>query len=98
MTEGGGGLTPERQRELMEAAKANRDKLDNCPRHYFPELGQIVFGAKAVCKKCGGSMDLVAVNYYVRGYEAAGRSGNDIVPGWKPDEPPKRKFFKGPDE
>ncbi|WLJ71090.1 hypothetical protein [Sphingomonas phage Kimi] len=98
MTGGEGMLTPERQRELMEAAKANRDKLDNCPRHYFPELGQIQFGMKATCRKCGGAMDLVAVNYYVRGYEAAGKNGNDIVPGWKPPDEPTRKYFKGPGE
>ncbi len=43
-------------------------------------------------------MDLVKLNFYVRGYEASGNSGNDILPGWKPEGPTaevmmKRSFF-----
>ena len=87
---------------LYNKVRENRDRLDACPRHFFPDL--IVkprhLGQKAKCSVCGGEMDLIAINYYVRGFEAAGKSGNDIVPGWKEpgtDETPKRTFF-APDE
>lgn len=87
----------------FEAIKLNNDKLNACPRHLFPsEIPGIeggvgaMFGRKLKCKHCGGEMDLVALNHYVRGYEASGKSGNDILPGWKPDEPTRRKFFRGP--
>lgn len=95
MTGGEGGLTPERRKELFAKVKANNEALNGCPRHYFPELGSIVFGGKATCAKCKGQMHLMDINQYVRGYEAAGKNGNDIVPGWKPEEV-GRKYFKGP--
>lgn len=83
---------------LYNAVKINIDLLDACPRHYFPGLTiePRRLGQKAKCTKCGGEMRLEAINLYVRGYEAAGKSGNDIVPGWKEpgNEQPKRKFFK----
>lgn len=89
-------------------AQANRERLDACARHHFsldiPGIeGGVgsMFGKKLECDVCKGQMDLVALNYYVRGYEAAGRSGNDILPGWREapnsDETPRRKFF-GTDE
>lgn len=67
---------------------ANRDKLDACPRHLFDAfpLEAIRLGRKVPCKHCGGEMDLVALGYYIRGYEAANKNGNDILPGWK-EEP-----------
>lgn len=87
---------------LYKRVRENRDLLDTCPRHFFPDLFVTprILGQKATCAVCGGEMDLVAINYYARGYEAAGKSGNDIVPGWKEpgtDETPKRTFF-APDE
>ena len=87
---------------ILEAVKLNRDILNACPRHHFPELSVTPYklGQKARCAVCGGEMDMVALNYYVRGYEASGRSGNDIVPGWKEEagtdeQPtaPKRSYF-----
>lgn len=83
----------------------NRKKLDACSRHLFEPLrdDDIVPGARVPCKKCGGMMDLVGLNYYVRGYEASGKHGNDIVPNWRPDDQPVepgtfRTYFKGPDD
>jgi hypothetical protein len=80
--------------------KDNRDRLDACPRHLFEPfpLEAVRLGAKVECLTCGGLMDLTALNYYIRGYEAAGKTGNDILPGWKEepgkdDEPIKRTFF-----
>lgn len=43
-------------------------------------------GIKLTCERCGGQLDLVAINHYVRGYEAAGGSGNDVVTGWREPE------------
>lgn len=91
---------------LFERVRLNRDLLDACPRHHFPELAVVPrkLGQKTTCSVCTGQMDMVAINYYVRGYEAGGHSGNDIVPGWKEEPPvdeqpsaPKRSFF-APDE
>jgi hypothetical protein len=88
---------------LFAKVQANRDRLDACPRHFFKDLLVIPrqLGQKAECSVCKGELDLVAINYYVRGYEASGKSGNDIVPGWKEEpgnEPIKtiraRTFFK----
>jgi hypothetical protein len=88
----------------FEAIKLNNDRLNACPRHLFDtEVPGIdggvgaMFGRKMICRKCGGQMDLVALNFYVRGYEAHGGNGNDILPGWKPTEL-QRKFFKGPQD
>lgn len=85
-------------------AMANVAKLDACPRHLFDthvpgiEGGVMqMFGKSMVCKKCEGKMDLLSINQYVRGYEAAGNSGNDILPGWKPSEEQRRKFFRSDD-
>ncbi len=78
----------------------NRDRLDACPRHQFEPLGLegIRLGAKAKCTVCGGEMDLTKLNFYIRGYEAAGKSGNDILPGWVPEGQTasaltKRRYF-----
>jgi hypothetical protein len=85
---------------IMARVMENRDRLDGCPRHLFEPLPleTIRLGAKIKCKRCEGDMDLVALNFYIRGYEAAGRDGNDILPGWKdaPEAAPKRKHFGGP--
>lgn len=86
--------------------RKNRDALDNCPRHSFDAfpLEGIRIGAKLKCNKCGGEMALTQVGEYVRGYVAAGRNGNDILPGWqpKPEQPTTgpipRKFFGQGDE
>ena len=107
MSAEGGDAARQQMAEAYALAAANRDKLDGCPRHCFPDpipaQGEGViamFGRKMVCSNCGGKVDLVAINYYVRGYEAAGGNGNDIVPGWRetlPEEPSltmKRRYMK----
>lgn len=71
-----------------EIAENNR-KLDGCSRHLFSAENLAV---TFKCKKCHGEMYLPALHTYIKGYEAAGKSGNDILPGWKP-ETKKRKFF-----
>ena len=88
---------------IFARAQDNRNKLDACQRHLFPALPMenIRLGAKIECKRCGGQMDLVALNFYIRGYEAAGRNGNDILPGWKDtanDGTPARRHFGNPED
>jgi hypothetical protein len=93
-------------RGRLEAIRANRDRLDACPRHSFAyEVPGIeggvaaMFGQKVKCLKCGGFMDLVALNYYIRGYEAAGKDGNDVLPGWREEKPGNgRTYFKPPED
>lgn len=88
--------------EIFARVDANRKRLDACPRHLFDPLplDSIRLGGKIKCKRCEGELDLVAVNFYIRGYEAAGKNGNDILPGWKdaddPKAPPKRRYFADP--
>jgi hypothetical protein len=85
---------------IFASVSDNRDRLDACPRHLFAALPleNIRLGAKIECKRCGGMMDLVKLNFYIRGYEAAGRNGNDILPGWKSndDGTPQRRSFGDP--
>ena len=85
---------------LLAKAQENRKRLDACPRHYFPgpvpgieEGVGAMLGRKMVCTRCNGMMDLVALNFYVRGYEAHGGNGNDILPGWRNDDGKQRRFF-----
>lgn len=88
--------------EIYARVDENRKRLDACPRHLFEALplDQVAFGGKIECKKCKGKLELLAVNQYIRGYEAAGKNGNDILPGWRevddPAAPPKRKHFGDP--
>ena len=70
--------------EAWVAAKENRRKLDECKRHLFhlPKPPYIL-GQRATCEHCGGSLGLVEVNQYVRGYEAAGGNCDDVCPGFR---------------
>lgn len=102
MTDAGKQPEPIDFAALMAKTRANRDRLDACPRHFFPDaipgieggVGAMI-GRKIECARCKGQMDLVALNFYVRGYEASGKSGNDILPGWRNDEPQRRHFGPG---
>ena len=98
-------LAAEQRAERMARIQENRDRLNACPRHLFdgpmPGLGEGVgamFGGKMECSKCKGTMDLLGINEYVRGYEAHGGNGNDVLPGWREDQPKGagngRRFFK----
>lgn len=88
--------------DRLAKIQRNVDRLNGCSRHLFPsELPGIaggvaaLFGRKMKCIRCEGEADLLYINAYIRGYEASGNSGNDIMPGWRPTEQ-QRKFFKGP--
>lgn len=70
--------------DLWEAIKANRKRLDECPKHRF-DLGEAPYriNQRATCLNCHGEMELNAINQYRLGYRAAGGNPNDIVPGWE---------------
>lgn len=70
--------------ELWLQAKANRERLDGCSKHFF-DLGAppFSFGAKCACQRCGGVMDLTLINEYARGYAAAGGNPNDVVANYR---------------
>lgn len=91
--------------KLWAEAQTNVARLDACPRHFFRMTDEQVaagpgalFGAKLTCERCGGRMDMLGVNQYIRGYTAANGNPNDIMPGWNNDETngrTQRRFFKG---
>jgi hypothetical protein len=73
-------------RKIWEEVKANRAKLDACPRHRFTGGDTILglrIGQKMTCTVCGGQMELTDVGQYIRGYEAAGKPADDIWPGFR---------------
>jgi hypothetical protein len=67
---------------LWAEVKANRAKLDGCARHRF-EAKPVKLGEKQICLMCGGTISLTDMGNYIRGYEAAGGSADDIWPGYR---------------
>lgn len=76
-------MTREESIALFEQIKENRSKLDGCARHRF-EIGEppYAMGQKVACTNCGGSLGLVEIAAYTRGYAAAGGDPGDVAPGW----------------
>lgn len=77
-------MNREQTNALWEAIKANRKRLNECPKHRF-EIGEPPYRLmqKATCLHCHGEMELTTIDEYLRGYRAAGGNPNDIVPGWE---------------
>lgn len=73
-----------RNRDMLKAIRANRARLDACPKHRF-ELSEPPYhiGQDATCVNCHGEMKLTQIDEYVRGYRAAGGNPCDIVPNWE---------------
>lgn len=70
-------------RELYEKIRANQRCLDACPRHRFNlHDPPYRFGQKITCEVCGGEMCMIQAGQYARGYAAAGRDIEDVMPGW----------------
>jgi hypothetical protein len=67
-------------KEIQEKVKAQQD----CPKHHFEPLADgYKIGVKLTCTECGSDMGLREIGLYIRGYEAGGGSGADILQGWK---------------
>ena len=72
--------------KIMREIRANHDRLDNCPRHRFDQTEYEKMprlGMKLTCVHCSGTMDVVAISHYIKGYEAHGGDCNDIWPGFR---------------
>lgn len=73
-------------KELFEQIKANRAKLDACPRHAFGELPPLAFGVKLTCQRCGGTLGAIEAAQYARGFEAAGGNPDEIIADFRGDD------------
>lgn len=69
---------------LLERIKANREALNNCKQHSFvvPDA-PLPFKLKLKCSNCGGWMDAIQAMEYARGWKAAGRDPNEIIPNFE---------------
>lgn len=74
-------------RGVFKQIQANRETLNNCKRHLFIMPETISFKQKLKCSNCGGWMDAVHAMEYARGYQAAGRDPNEIIPGFYTEVP-----------
>lgn len=72
----------EMQRRLADL-RANQYKLDNCPKHHFPDFpNALPVGVKFECAHCGGKMEAIHAYSYTKGYVAHGGLATDIIPAW----------------
>lgn len=69
---------------LLQRIKANREALNNCKQHSFvvPDA-PFPFKLKLKCSNCGGWMDAIQAMEYARGWKAAGRDPNEIIPNFE---------------
>lgn len=74
-------------RGIFKQIQVNRETLNNCKRHLFIMPETISFKQKLKCSNCGGWMDAVHAMEYARGYQAAGRDPNEIIPGFYTEVP-----------
>lgn len=67
---------------ILAKIRANQAMLDSCPLHRF-EPTDVKLGAKFICLKCGGTMGLTDIGWYIKGYEAGNGSCDDVWPGFR---------------
>lgn len=67
---------------ILAEVKTNHARLDGCKVHAF-DPSEHVPGKRLTCLLCGGEMQLVRIGDYIKGYEAAGGSCDDIWPGYR---------------
>lgn len=66
---------------ILAEIKENRQRLDECPRHYWPTM-TCAIDAVCMCANCGGYMKVLEAAEYLNGYRAAGGNPNDVLPGY----------------
>lgn len=73
---------------IYNQIKANREALNNCKQHSFivPDA-PLPFKLKLKCSNCGSWMDAIQAMEYARGWKAAGRDPNEIIPGFCAEVP-----------
>ena len=78
-------MNREDAKKLIDEIKANREKLDACPKHAFdyPTDRALQFGEKLRCKNCGGIMDAIGAFRYCQGFAAAGGDPNEVIPNFR---------------
>ena len=67
---------------IWEQVKANQARVNSCARHKFSGE-RVRLGQKMTCENCGGTMSLTDIGKYISGYEAAGKSCDDIWLGYR---------------
>lgn len=69
--------------KLMAEIRANRNALEQCPRHDFESTNPpYEIGQKFKCRECKGLMPAIEALAYARGYQAAGGDPNKIIEGF----------------
>lgn len=70
--------------KIWHQIKVNREALNNCKQHSFvvPDA-PLPFKLKLKCSNCGGWMDAIQAMEYARGWKAAGRDPNEIIPDFE---------------
>lgn len=76
-------MNPDESKALLAHIRANRQALDACPRHLF-RIGEPPYkiGQRIECDRCKGVMSLTDAASYARGYMAAGRHPDEVIPGF----------------
>ena len=73
------GLSKDRVHEIWNDVKVNIEKLKGCDGHRFGEIGGDGRPSeRCICKNCGGTMTVMAIITYGRGYEHAGGNLSDV--------------------
>ena len=68
--------------KIFAEVQENAARLRSCTRHLFSVHDIQKIGQKIACHVCGGRMNLTDIGHYIEGYKAAGRSADDIMPGY----------------
>ncbi len=69
--------------QIFAEVQENSRRLRGCVRHLFSIHDIHKMGQKIACHVCGGKMNLTDIGYYIEGYKAAGKSSDDIMPGFE---------------
>lgn len=73
------GLPKSEILELWNEVRANRKKLNACPKHRFGSFVGTALRMKATCDNCGGTVPLSEAMIYADGYKAAGGNPDDVL-------------------
>ena len=68
--------------DILVQVRANQAKLSGCKQHRFDGGKTVKLGMKCECLACGGTISLTDAGWYIKGFEAAGGSADDIWPGY----------------
>lgn len=78
-------MTREEAQKLWAQVKENALALERCKAHKFEGFAENWWrmpNMRLRCVNCGGEMCANDALHYVRGYQAAGGNGDDVIKGW----------------